>query len=336
LQKITITDVAREAGVSIKTVSRVFNSEPNVREATRSKVVEVAERLGYHPNLNARRLAANRSFLLGLLYDNPLSEYAAAIQLGAIEACKKKGFHLLIHPIRLHEPNLIESTISLFRQSTVDGFILIPPVSEHDELLHILKEKRIPFVNVSQRPDPDTFVISVDDAHAAFRMTEKLIELGHQKIGFIKGHPDHGSSHDRYRGYQNALKKYGIAYNDLYVVPGMYDFESGYSGSQHLLGLPDPPTAIFASNDHMALGVLTWTHEIGIPVPGRLSICGFDDSTLAQYAWPSLTTLRQPIADVGELAAETLIAQLFDRSLKPSHVTLQSELITRESTGPLC
>lgn len=292
-----------------------------------------AEHLGYHPNLNARRLASNRSFLIGLLYDNPQSEYATGIQDGAIQTCRKKGYHLLIQPVKVEAPGMIDDVVSIFRQSTVDGFILIQPVSEHFGLIQTLKEKRIPFVNISQRGDAEASVISVDDSQAAYTMTEYLIGQGHQRIGFIMGHPEHSSSHDRLNGYRRAMLDYGCKVNDQWIEQGFYDFESGYACAGRLLDLKERPSAIFASNDHMAMGVLTAAHEREIAIPGELSVCGYDDFSLARYVWPSLTTLHQPIIELGRIAADMLIDQLTTGDGLPKQVTLHSELIKRNSTG---
>jgi LacI family transcriptional regulator len=324
--------VASQAEVSIKTVSRVFNDEPNVRPETRDRVLAAARELDYRPNLSARRLAANQSFVIGLLYDNPQSDYVTGIQIGSLQICKREGYHLLILPCRTDQPDLVEEIIGLHHQRLVDGLILTQPVSDLETLTTALAAADIHFVRVSQRTELSP-CISVDDELAAHKMTNYLISLGHRRIGFIIGRPDHGSSHDRLRGYLAALESSHIKCNENLIEQGLYSFESGYSCARRLLALPDRPTAIFASNDHMAMGVLTAAHEKGLGIPGELSVCGFDDTPMARFAWPPLTTIRQPIQQVARLAAEVLIGLVRgDRTVVVNH-QLHSELVRRESTS---
>lgn len=333
-RRATINDVAERAGVSIKTVSRVFNDEPNVRPATRDKVLEAAHSLSYRPNLSARRLAANRSFVIGLLYEMPQSDYVGEFQEGALRVCQEAGYNLLIHPCYTDAPDLIDGVLDLARQITVDGFIVLQPVSEHEALNQALTTAEIPFVRVSQRSFSGPPLVSVDDQQAAARMTDFLIGHGHRRIGFIMGRPNHGSSHDRLAGYQSAVDAAGIAYDPVLVEQGLYSFESGYSCARRLLALPEPPTAIFASNDHMAMGVLTAAHEQGIDVPEGLSVAGFDDTPMARFAWPPLTTVRQPITQVARLSTEVLIRTLRGEDTSGEHAVLHSDLVRRASTGP--
>lgn len=332
-KRATINDVAGLAGVSIKTVSRVFNSEPNVRPATKEKVLTAANELDYRPNLSARRLASNRSFVIGLLYDNPQSDYITKVQEGSLEICRKEDYYLIIHLCRTDEPSFREEILNLHRQSMADGFILTQPISEYEPLTTALYEGGVPFVRISQREADGSPCISVDDMQAAQKMTEHLISLGHRRIGFIKGHPDHGSSHDRLQGYQKTLEDHGIPLDETLMEQGLYNFESGYSCTRRLLAAENRPTAIFASNDHMAMGALTAAHEKKLAIPEDISICGFNDSDMTRYAWPPLTTLRQPIKQVARLAAEVLLKCIRDEDLEMKYL-LQSELIRRASTGP--
>ncbi len=327
----TIDDVARLAGVSIKTVSRVFNREPNVRDETRDKVVRAATTLNYQPNLSARQLASNLKYVVGMLYDNPNSDYVTAVHTGSLRACREHGYHLLINPCRADSPELVHEVMGLHRQ--VDGFIVLQPLSDLQSLNQLLLEKNIACVRVSQRPFEGFPWISVGDTDAADEMTEHLLELGHRRIGFIMGHPDHGQSHDRLAGYRRALDRHNIDFDEELVAPGRFDYESGLASARKLLSLTPPPTAIFASNDPMATGVLSAAHEMGIGVPGELSVAGFDDSPLARHAWPSLTTVRQPIQEVARLATEELVKRLRSRSDGDSNHCLQAELVRRASTA---
>jgi len=331
-RRATITDVAKLAGVSIKTVSRVLNREPHVRPETREKVTTAAETLNYRPNQSARQLASNLHFVIGMVYDNPNSDYVTDVQYGSLQACREYGYNLLIHPCQADSAGLTSEVLDLHRQ--VDGLILLQPVSDIPGLSEQLLEHQIACVRVSQVPFAGIPWISVGDSEAADKMTEYLLELGHRKIGFIIGHPDHGSSHDRLAGYRSALERRDIEFDDRFVEQGRFDYESGYSCARKLLGSTPRPTAIFASNDPMAMGVLSAAHEMGIDVPGELSVAGFDDSPLARHSWPPLTTARQPITEVARLATETLMQQLQGRSEGEVDRRLQAELVHRASTGP--
>ena len=330
-KRSTINDVARLAGVSIKTVSRVFNREPNVRPSTYDRVIAAAETLNYRPNRSARQLASNLTYVIGMLYDNPNSAYVTEVQNGALQVCREHGYHLLIHPCHADSPDLINEIIGL--QHQVDGFILLQPISDDQTLNRLLLETNINCVRVSQRPFEKFPWISVGDQEAADEMTEYLLNLGHRRIGFIVGHPDHGSSHDRLAGYRSALERHSIAFDEDLVEQGFFDFESGYSCAQTLLSKTTRPTAIFASNDPMAMGVLSVAHEMGLDIPRELSVAGFDDSPLARHAWPPLTTVCQPIAEVAQLATEVLMQRLQGRAEADTDHRLQAELVCRTSTG---
>ena len=329
-KRATINDVARMAGVSIKTVSRVFNEEPHVRPGTREKVVSAAASLNYRPNPSARQLAKNRTFVVGMLYDNPNSDYVTGVQDGSLQALRPHRYNLLIHPCESDSPTLLEEVAELHRQ--VDGILMLQPVSDMPEVCNYLAEHRIAAVRVSQRPFEGIPWISVADTEAADEMTEHLLDLGHRRIGFIVGHPEHGSSHDRLDGYRRALARRGIGFDERIVAQGRFDFESGYSCAKTLLAADPRPTAIFASNDPMAMGVLTVAHEMGVEVPRELSVAGFDDSPLARTAWPPLTTIRQPIVEVARLATETLMQLIQGGEGEVADRRLQTELVARATT----
>jgi LacI family transcriptional regulator len=332
----TIDDVAQLAGVSIKTVSRVFNKAPNVRDVTRDKVVTAADSLNYRPSLPARQLASNRTFLVGMLYGQPDPEkendYVTAVQSGSLRACREDGYSLLINPCRADSPDLMREVVGLHHQ--VDGFIVLQPLSDLPSLNEFLRESNIACVRVSQRPFDQFPWISVADEDAADDMTEHLLELGHRRIGFIVGHPEHGQSHDRLAGYRRALQRNSIAFDESLVAQGRFDYESGRSCARSLLSSIQPPTAIFASNDPMAMGVLSAAHEMGLDLPRELSVAGFDDSPLARHAWPALTTVRQPIAEVARLATVELIKLMRSGQREgSSHHCLRAEVVRRASTA---
>jgi LacI family transcriptional regulator len=331
----TIDDVARLAGVSIKTVSRVFNKEPHVRPATHERVMVAAAKLEYRPNLSARRLAANRAYVIAMLYDNPKApDYVAEVQLGALSACRARDYNLLIHPCDAQSPSLVDEVLDLHHQATVDGFVVLQPVSDIQELNRVFLNEGILSVRVSQRAFPGLPRVSVADEEAAAEMTEHLIELGHRRIGFIMGHPDHGSSHERLAGYRSALARHGIDSDDDLFEQGLYDYESGYTCARRLFAICPRPSAIFASNDHMAMAALAAAHELHLDVPGDISIAGFDDTPFARYAWPPLTTVHQPVVEVARLAADILLDGLQGKAAEVTDSRLPAGLVRRASTGP--
>ncbi|HUB85681.1 MAG TPA: LacI family DNA-binding transcriptional regulator [Rhizomicrobium sp.] len=330
-------DVARGADVAIKTVSRVLNNEANVRPDTRERVLKVIKALNYSPNLAARGLASNRSFLVGLLYDNPSPDYMNGVQLGALARCRAGGFHLLVEICTEETGNSANQILSMIAQTRVDGVILTPPVSDNPVILQALARDEIPHVLIAPpKPSGDMLSVHMDDRRAAYDMTSYLISLGHKRIGFIKGHPKHGAAKTRFLGFRDALKEHRIEMKDSLVSQGYFSFESGVESARELLGQSRMPTAIFAANDDMAAGVIATAHKMGISVPEDLSVAGFDDTPVASITWPSLTTIRQPIVEMAGAAADLLLARIKNRgrrpSATPSSQQFQYELVKRAST----
>jgi len=307
--KSTITDVAKQAGVSMKTVSRVLNNEPNVAVKTRERVLAVASELRYSPNLAARGLASSKSYLIALIYDNsPSPNYISSVQRGAIDACRENGFHLVVEPLDMAGTEASEEVERLLERLPVDGIILTSPLCDNPAILRILKRLKIPYIPISPKQlNPDMPAVKMDNTKAAQEMTEYLINQGHEKIGFITGHSDHSSSTLRYNGFVNAMHAAGLKINPDWVIKGDYSFRSGVAAAERLLEGDETPTAIFACNDDMAAGVVSVTNRMGIAVPGDLSVGGFDDTPLATIITPKLTTIRQPIHQMGHQAAILLI-----------------------------
>jgi LacI family transcriptional regulator len=330
----TIHDVAKAAGVAIKTVSRVLNDEPNVRPETRARVLAAAEQLQYQPSLSARSLAGRRSYLIGLVYENPSANYLVDLQHGAMARCRKEKFRLFVHQCSGRGDDLLRDVMGLIDQTHVDGLIVSPPLSELAPLIAALDQRNLPFVRIApndlQHPSP---YVDMDDEGAAREMTEYLISEGHRRIGFIIGHPNHVASSLRMRGYRAALDQHQIAFDAAYVRQGYFVFESGLEAARELLTAPNPPTAVFASNDDMAAGVLLAAHELAIPVPQRLSIAGFDDTYISRIVWPRLTTVHQPSYDLA-FSATDLLLQSLKGADSPRTARLPHKLIRRESTGP--
>ncbi|QEE26161.1 LacI family transcriptional regulator [Rhodanobacter glycinis] len=335
----TIKDVAHHAGVSLKTVSRVINHEPAVRSETREKVERAIAQLGYRPDPSARSLRSTHSFAIGLVYDNPNAHYVIDMQNGVLSACRERGFGLQIHPCDSSSPKLAEELVSLVKRARLAGLVLAPPMSEQAGLIATLKANDVTFVRIiSSREDPrdGSPCVFIDDRHAAYAITEHLIQLGHTRIGFLWGEPHHRSSPERYQGYADALKDYGIALNKKLVLPGRYAFDDGFRGARKLLALKDKerPTAIFGSNDEIAAGVLAAARSTGLDVPWDLSIAGFEDSPFSKQAWPALTTARQSTEEVGRHAALRLMRSLQQPEAGDANEGFMPELVVRGSTAP--
>lgn len=330
----TIDDVAELAGVSIKTVSRVMNSEPGVRPETRLKVQQAIAELHYKPSLPARSLAGRRSNLIGLIYDNPSANYVFDVQNGAIARCREADLRLFIQSCNGLGESLIDEVLALVEQTHVDGLVIAPPLSADRVLIEALDARHVRFVRIApgegDHPSP---AVTMDDREAAREMTAFLIGLGHRRIGFVTGHPDHLSSRQRSDGYADALREAGIDRDAQPIEQGYNDIATGSEAGLRMLDLAEPPTAIFASNDDMAAGVIRAAHERGVDVPSRLSVAGFDDSQIAGIVWPTLTTIHQPTADMANEAARLLIDLLKGKETAPV-TELAYTLIKRGSTAP--
>jgi len=335
VKKVTINDVARHAGVSKKTISRVLNDEPNVSPDTKDKILESFDELGYIPNPQARGLAGSHSFLIGLVYPSQSNSYVSNVQKGALERCRAEGFHLVIYPEDHENENLLSQMETAMFSARLDGIILTPPFSDMAPLIKLLKRLTIPVVLMgaasSMRDVPS--VVS-NDQEASYEMCRYLISIGHSDIAFIKGHPDHASSNQRLRGYQHALTEAGIELQDQYIQQGNFTFESGEDCARRLLSLDKPPTAIFASNDYMAAGIVKVSNQKGISIPNQLTVTGFDNAPASRYIWPSLTTIKQPITEMAVEATRILIRSIRRKPIESLSVTIKDELIVRESSAP--
>jgi LacI family transcriptional regulator len=334
----TIEDVARAAGVSAMTVSRVINHGKNVRETTRDAVLEAIERLNYSPNTAARSLAAGQAAHIGLLYANPSAAYLAQFLIGALHAARSAGVHLVIESCESEDADEQAEVTRRFATSDVEGVILPPPLSESEPIMAELESMGIPIVTVAKgAPKEHDLNVRIDDHAAALEMTRYLLDLGHRNIGFIKGHPNHIASHDRYRGFCDALAEVGIDAGASPVEQGYFSYRSGLTAGERLLARSDRPTAIFASNDDMAAATVSVAHRLGLNVPDDVSVVGFDDTALATSVWPELTTVKQPISAMAEAALELMIADLRSHvngtPRKFTERVLSHAMIIRESSG---
>ena len=341
MRRPTIKDVAERAKVSLKTVSRVINNEPSVMQGTRTRVLHAIDELDYEPDQSARNLRSGTPFVVGLIYDNPNPYHIIGVQNGVLAACRETGFGLQIHPCDSTSPLLAEELAEFVQRSRLAGLVLTAPMSERPDLVAALVARGIRVVRIiAATDDPgDGPCVYIDDRDAAYEITEHLIQLGHQRIGFLWGGAQHRSSGERYAGYEAALKDYGIALDKHLVVPGDYTFDDGFRGARRLLALREPPTAIFGSNDEIAAGVLAAAKSVGLNVPYDLSIAGFEDSPFSRQSWPALTTAKQATEDIARHAARLLIGGLRqdaydDHPLSVSNQGFVPQLVVRGSTAP--
>ena len=331
--RVRIEDVAAEAGVSMKTVSRVLNEEPNVSERTRERVREVVERLQYRPHPSARVLAGRRSYLVAMLYDNPSSNYLMEVEQGVLDACQAQHYNLMLAPLVYDAKDIVSKVESLVLQSRLDGVVLTPPITDDTALLARLDELDIPWASISPTERNRRIGVIVDEPSAVAEMIQHLASLGHRRIAHIKGHPAHGASHWRLAGYREGMQRAGLALDEALIAEGEFSYDSGFAATNRLLELADPPTAIFAANDDMAAGAIGAICERGLSVPRDISVCGFDDTPIARHIYPSLTTVRQPTREMGRLAGMELLKAIRDRG-QGSMVTVPYTLQLRRSTGP--
>lgn len=331
---VTIHDVARHAGVSSMTVSRVMNGKRYVSESMREKVEAAIRELNYFPNLSARSLSS--SVRVAALYSNPSSSNLGAFLMGAFRQSGQSGCQFLIEPGVTE--NEAKDGLGRLIESGIGGVILPPPLCDSPIMLDMAQEAGIvPLAFATAMPREGISAIVVDDYKGAYDMTHHLINLGHRAIGFIQGDPKHSPSKRREQGYRAAMAGAGIRIQDEWIEPGLFTYRSGLDAARKLLSADPRPTAIFASNDDMAAAVSAVAQGMGLKVPDDLSIAGFDDAPIASTVWPELTTIRQPIADMAANAVSLLSDQVRQAraGVKPKvcHVREMLTLVERGSTG---
>lgn len=319
------------------TVSRVMNDKENVRPETRERVREAVAALNYSPSAAARSLAAASEVRIGLIYSNPSAGYLNEVLVGSLDQANRAGAQLVVQLCEGPEAGL--DTVRRLVAGGIDGVILPPPLCEAEDIHRLLLEAGVPGVAVaSGRAPVHLSSVNIDHRAAAAMMTAHLIALGHRRIGFITGNADQSAGALRLHGYLDALAEAGLASEQDLIVPGLFSYRSGVEAAQRLLALPDRPTAIFASNDDMAVAAVSVAHRTGLDVPQDITVVGFDDAPLAVTTWPELTTIHQPIADMSREAVAMLVDAIRNaregRRLAPGHRQLDFELIRRESDAP--
>ncbi|WP_294328149.1 LacI family DNA-binding transcriptional regulator [uncultured Sphingomonas sp.] len=325
---ITMATVAEHAGVSTMTVSNVIRGR-NVQPALRDAVNRAIRELNYRPNAAAQALASANALKVGIAYRNSQNAFLSALLVGALNAATELGAQLMLHQYATADQAGSEESIRALLADGCNALLLPPPLCEIISGSAMRAELTVPVIALSPGSElPDMPAVRIDDARAARDMTQHLIELGHRRIGFIRAPDFHIVSRTRLEGYREALAGGGIAFDPALVADGDLTFDSGLVAAEALLDLPQPPTAIFASNDDMAAAVVSLAHRRGMHIPDDLSVAGFDDSPIAVKIWPTLTTIRQPIVDIAERAVQLLAQGTADGTSY-----LHYELIHRPSTA---
>ncbi len=333
--RVTINDIARLADVSKKTVSRVLNDHPRVRHETRLRVKNVMKEQGFTPDPQARALALRRSFLIGLAYDNPSPQYVVNIQRGILDAIDGSEYQLVLHPVDRTSPDYLQRLESFAVNHRPAGIIMPPSVSEDDAIIEALTELNCNYVRIaSVELDDQTRLVRTHDAEGAAQAARYLAELGHKRIAHIHGPESFRSVHERLRGFKEGLSAFGLELHPDLTIHAGYTFDSGVVAADHLFEMKDPPTAIFAGNDEMAIGVYTSARKAGLSIPADISLVGFDDTPMASRITPLLTTVKLPIRDMGHQAAVALL-RLVRREEPEPGASFRPEIVIRDSARSL-
>jgi len=318
--------------VSVTTVSHVVNGTRRVSDGLRQQVLTAVNELGYQPNALARSLRSKKTHTIGLVVPDSANPFFAEVARGIEDVSFEEGHSVILCN---SDGDLRKELLytDLLVEKQVDGILFVAAGFSAEHILRLL-ERRIPVV-VVDREIPGVSVDSVltDNEQGGWLATHHLIKLGHRRIGCITGPSDLTPSADRVTGYQRALQQSGLPVESELVVRGEFQSDSGYQAAHSLLGMKDPPAAVFACNDLMAVGVLGAAYERSLQVPDQLSVVGFDDIGLASFTNPPLTTVAQPKREMGALAARMLLDRMHDPELAPRRRLLETKLVVRRSTA---
>ncbi|MBL8079905.1 MAG: LacI family DNA-binding transcriptional regulator [Anaerolineales bacterium] len=330
--KVTIVDVAEKAGVSLGTVSRVINNDIHVATETRERVLAVTKELGYVANRQARSLAGGKTNTIGVIVRDLGTGYIGEIIRGIDSELNLSGVDLVLYTTH-RMVSKEASYVASLAQGMVDGLLLVLPRSPVD-YIGTLMEHNFPFVLIDhQGTGTDCPAVGATNWQGAYNATEYLIKMGHQRIGFITGSMDLGCAEDRLQGYRSALRTHHITEDAELIYEGDFLQTDGYTGASALLDLPNPPTAIFASNDVMAMGVMDAVRNRGLRVPNDISVIGFDNIPQSAMVFPTLTTVQQPLEQMGRVATQMLLGILKTPEKESGRIELPTELLVRNSTS---
>ncbi len=335
---ITIRDVAREAGVSPATVSRVFNDDSLVQAATRARILAAAKKLRYVPNATARSLSLRKTQTLGFIVPEPHREFFSEVIRGIDETAHQHGYALIISSTHNRRQQLRSALAAM--NGRVDGLLVLSPIYTAADLADELPARLPTTFLLSNTDGTASTGFVTDNVQGARDAVAYLVSMGHRRIALLRGQTENRDTRDRQQGYTEALAAAGIAFDPALVVEGDYSQASGYEAARHLLRLPTDATALFAMNDYMALGAVGAFQEQGVRVPEDVSVVGFDDILSARYANPALTTVRVPAFELSRRATEYLLGLVADgdgaraRAIAGQTVVVPTELVVRRSAGP--
>lgn len=341
-KSVTIREVAEDAGVSLQTVSRVINDEPNVRPQMRERVQASIDRLGYVPSLAAQRMSGSRSYLILALNDRERTladwrerrgvDWVDQMLLGGTLTCQKYGYRMIVELVDTHADHVereLGATVSALQP---DGVILTPPHSENPQITNLLAERQIPFARIGSVEEGPGVRLTMGDEGAAYRATERLIELGHKKIAMIAGPEDYSLAGWRIEGWRRAMRDHGLGVDGL-CERGDFGWESGSEAARALLERHPDLTAIIGSSDQMTLAALDVVRDHGLEVPRDVSLVSFDNTPIVRFTQPPLTAVDQPIAETVAIAVEHLINHRKEPPVTQV-IDVTAELVERASTGP--
>jgi LacI family transcriptional regulator len=330
--KATINDVAKIAGVSKKTISRIINESPYVREQTRQEVKAIMTEIGYVPNPQARGLNFSHAFLVGLIYDNPNPQYVVTAQEGILDALSETEYELLVHPCERAKDDYVDDIRKFIQRQRLFGVILTPSISEDEAVAKMLREIGCRHIRIASvlLGDPEHMLVT-NDARGGVQAAQHLVELGHRRVGYLSGRSEFRSSGERQAGLEAGLAAAGLSLDPSCIVRGDYTFESGLQAVQQFYALQNPPTAVFCGNDQMAAGFLQGLRLSGRRAPDDISVIGYDDFMIARHVWPRLTTIHTPTGEFARKAAHRLLDQSIPQALQD---VTEPWLVVRDSTAP--
>lgn len=341
-QAVTIKHVAADAGVSLQTVSRVINNEPNVRPEMKRRVQDSINRLGYVPSIAAQRMSGSRSYLILAINDRERTiadwqarqgtDWVDQMLLGGMLTCAEHGYRMILELVDTHNDHVERELLSAIAALQPDGIILTPPHSDNPQIVALLAGQNIPFVRIGSQENGAGIPISMDDEGSARTATRHLFAHGHRRIGFIAGSPEYNLSGWRVDGWKNAMAEAGLA-TDALLQSGDFSYSSGEIAARILLTGAQRPTAIIASNDQMALATLEVARSLGLEVPKDLSVISFDNTPLVHFTQPPLTAIDQPIAATASKGVELIIAAQKGASSPQSLTIISADLVERGSVA---
>jgi len=330
LMKVTIKDIAREADVSVTTVSRVINNKPDVGDDTRAKILKIIDEMNYNPNSVARGLVMQKTHTIGLIIPDISNPFFPQVARAVEDKAQKLGYSVIFFNTDNHLERE-KKAVELFKSKQVDGLIVSLSLG-NEKILKELKSTNYPVVQIDRSVLTDSYpLVSIDNKNSAYQMVEYMLKKGHRKIAHISGDLNTTTARERLEGYKKALKNYEVEINNDYIIEGDYTQHSGFKAMQRLLKLKDRPSAVFAANDLSAAGVYKALFAAGLKIPDDIAVAGHDDIDIASLLRPELTTMRQPKYSMGERAVTVLLRMINNQQIEIEDHILKTNLIIRES-----